>query len=178
MTFQDFEALCKQRRSIRYFSDVPVRIDDVMQLLDVAHLAPSVENIQPWRFHVIVSPDLKKQITECSCYGNFVAGSSVFVIVTCDRTAQSSAVETIWNPQEMEYSCMAAMMQLILAATAKGMGSCWVSLHHGNVHEILNLPISEKVIGGIMLGNYKSGEEQSTDHHARKALKEIVTMHQ
>ncbi len=177
MTFADFLALVKQRRSIHYFADAPVKKEQIEQLMEVARLAPSVENSQPWHFHVILNPALRRQMTESCCYGNFVEGAGVFIVVSCDRSVQSSTPEIVWNERELEYSCIAAMMQVMLGATAMGLGSCMVSLHHGHVHELLKLPTHISIVDGMMIGNFKKGEEEGGDHHQRKSLKEIVTFY-
>jgi nitroreductase len=89
-----------------------------------------------------------------------------------------SAKETVWNPKELEYSCMAAMENMLLGATALGLGSCWVSLHHGPVHSLLKLPRHHQVVGGVMIGHYRRGEEKPSDGRQRKALEEICTFHE
>ena len=160
MDYVAFKQLCAKRRSIRYFEGEPVTKDEVAKLLELARFAPSVENLQPWRFHVVMRKDLRRMLADASCYGNFVEGASVFVVVTSDTSTRKEAGDTLWNPKELEYSCMGAMMQVILGATAMGLGSCWVSLHHGTAHEILGLPRHEIVVGGLLLGRYKPGEEE------------------
>ncbi len=177
MTYDDFKSLCESRRSIRSFDEKPVTKEEVLQLLEVARLAPSVENLQPWHFHVILNKDLRHQLTEASCYGNFVEGASVFIVVTANRSLENKAKEPVWNEKELEYSCMAAMTNILNGATAMGIGSCWVSLHHGPVHELLHLPLHESIVGGIMLGHFKKGEEHASDGHKRNSLKDIYTMH-
>ncbi len=177
MTFDDFQSLCAQRRSIRYFDDKPVKTDVVTKLLEVARLAPSVENLQPWKFHVVTSPALRKKLMEASCYGNFVEGAGVFIVITSDTSLQTKAKEPLWNPRELEYSCIAAAEHMMLAATAMGLGSCWVSLHHGVAHEALDLPRNETVVGGLMLGYFKHGEEKASAERERKPVDELAVFH-
>lgn len=124
-----------------------------------------------------MDPELRKKMMHASCYGNFVEGAGVFIVVTCDMSLTTKAAEPVWNPRELEYSCMSAMEHLLLAATAMGLGSCWVSLHHGAVHEALALPRSIAVMGGVMLGHYKAGEESNSNGHDRKPLERIHTFH-
>ena len=178
MQYDDFASLCRNRRSIRYFDNKPISKDQVLQLLELAHLAPSIENLQPWHFHVIFSKDLQKKLTECCCYGNFTEGAGVFIVVTANRSSSDEAKEPVWNPKELEYSCIAAMEHVLLGATAMGLGSTWVSLHHGTAHEILDLPRHEIIVGGLMLGHYRKGEEQSSDGRQRKPLAEVYTLYE
>lgn len=177
-SYEDFMDLLMRRRSIRYFSEKKtVDAETVQKILAAAHLAPSVENTQPWRFHVIQDPELKTKVMECSCYGNFVAGASVFVVVTCDKASKSHQTSApIWNPKEMEYSCVAAMQNAMLAAATMGIGSCWVSLHHGPTHNILKLKDHQMVIGGMMLGYLREGEKEPSGEHDRRPLKDVIVM--
>lgn len=177
MTYDEFLGLLKQRRSVRYFSDKDIDKATIEKILNAGILAPSVENLQPWRFHIITSPTLKTSVMAHSCYGNFVAGSSVFVVVTCDRSVQTATKDVIWNPRELEYSCATAMNDMMLAATTMNIGSCWVSLHHGPVHNLLQLKDHQTVVGGMMFGFMKPGEEEATSEHARYSLKDVVTLH-
>ncbi|HRH93920.1 MAG TPA: nitroreductase family protein, partial [Candidatus Peribacteria bacterium] len=163
---------------IRYFDNKPVTKDDVLKLLDVAHLAPSVENLQPWRFDVIFDKKLRKELMEACCYGNFVEGAGVFIVVSANKTMSNAGREPVWNAKELEYSCMAAMMNLLHGATAMGLGSCWVSLHHGKAHEILNLPMHDIVVGGVMIGHYRPGEEYPSGEHQRKPVMDCCQFHE
>ena len=178
MTYDDFKALCEARRSIRYFDDKPLHKEDIMKLLELARLAPSVENLQPWHFHVILDSKLRHKLTETSCYGNFVEGAAAFLVVTANTTLVNQTKEPVWNEKELEYSCMMAIGNILSGATAMGIGSCFVSLYKGNVHELLKLPLHEIIIGGVMLGHYKKGEEHGNDSHQRKPLDEMYTLHE
>lgn len=177
MNFDELQALLHNRRSVRYYSDTPIEKALIEQILSAAILAPNVENIQPWRFHVITNPDFKTKMMETSCYGNFVAGSATFVVVVCDKTAQKPAQAPIWNPRELEYSCVAAMQTAMFAAETLGIGSCWVSLHHGPAHNLLKLKDHQSIVGGLMFGYPKEGEEKASGKHDRLPLSSVVTFH-
>lgn len=177
MDFTAFEKLVKQRHSTRVFSSTPVTKERILQLLNVAHLAPSVENLQPWHFHVIMNPETRRKMMSACCYGNFVDSGGVFVIVSCDKSLQATAPDIIWNERELEYSCMGAMMQFLLGATAMGLGSCWVSLHHGQVHEILGLPRTHSIVGGIMVGHIGTGGDNAAAPPPRKSLMDMVAFY-
>jgi nitroreductase len=73
---------------------------------------------------------------------------------------------------------MAAMENVLLGATAMGLGSCWVSLHHGKAHQLLKLPRHEIIVGGVMIGVYRKGEERGSNGRQRHALESMYTMHE
>jgi nitroreductase len=55
-----------QRRTCRYFSDVPVPREIIEQAILSAGSAPNGANHQPWHFAVISSPDRKRAIREAA----------------------------------------------------------------------------------------------------------------
>lgn len=176
MTYDDFKSLCERRHSVRFFDDKPLSKEDIVKLLELAQLAPSVENLQPWHFHVILGKELRRQFAETSYYGDFVEGASALVVVTADLSLQNAAKQPVWNEKELEYSCVAAMTNVLLGATAMGIGSCFLSLARGKSHELLGLPRNEIVVIGMMLGHYKPGDEYA-DAHSRKPFEGTYTFH-
>jgi len=56
-----FQELVKSRRSIRRYLDKPVEREKVLTCIEAARLAPSADNVQPWRFLIIDDPELKTQ---------------------------------------------------------------------------------------------------------------------
>ena len=60
----DFEALQAARESCRVYSDRPVPREALAHLVDVARLAPSGCNAQPWRFIIIDEPEARAKLIE------------------------------------------------------------------------------------------------------------------
>ena len=60
----DFEALQATRESCRVYSDRPVPRETLAHLVDVARLAPSGCNAQPWRFIIIDEPEARAKLIE------------------------------------------------------------------------------------------------------------------
>lgn len=63
--FRFYEKM-NSRRSLRMFSDEPVPIEIIENILRAAGTAPSGANKQPWTFCAISNPDLKKKIREAA----------------------------------------------------------------------------------------------------------------
>lgn len=147
-------------------------------LLSVAILSPSVENTQPWHFHVLLDSNMRERMMEVTCYGNFIAGAGAFVVITCNRSAKPITKDIIWNPKELEYSCASAMTFAMLAAQCMNLGTCWVSLHHGKAHEMLSLPNHEIVIGGLMVGHMKDAEAIASVPHERTSIDAVCTYYE
>lgn len=177
-TLPSFLALCQARRSVRAFTDEPPSEKDLLKFLDAARFAPSVQNVQPWHFHVIHKEELRHSIIDAACYGNFTTGAPALVVVTCDTAAKPDNQELVWNPKELEYSCMGAMEHVLLAAAAGGLGGCWISFHHGPVHAALRLPQSQLVVGGMLIGHPDPKGPGAGEHRERKSLTDVVSIHE
>jgi len=59
---KNFYQWMDQRRTVRDFSDKPIAIEVIQQILLSASTAPSGAHKQPWTFCVVSDPELKKQI--------------------------------------------------------------------------------------------------------------------
>lgn len=59
---EEFYELMNKRRSVRFFSDEKVDIKLIENAIKAAGTAPSGANKQPWKFIVVESPEIKKDI--------------------------------------------------------------------------------------------------------------------
>ena len=108
------EAL-KTRRAVRAYTSAPVPREIIEDIIDCGRLAATAINIQPWEFVVVTSPLVRRSIAHTTDYGKFIAEAPVCVVVLCQDTKYyledgSAATENI-----------------MLAARAHGLGSCWVA---------------------------------------------------
>ena len=105
----------KTRRSVRAFRSEPVPRETIQDVIDCGRLAATAINIQPWEFVVVTEPEMRRRIAEITDYGKFIAEAPACVVVLCKDTKYyledgSAATENI-----------------LLAARAHGLGSCWVA---------------------------------------------------
>jgi iodotyrosine deiodinase len=63
---RDFYENLNRRRTVREFSDKNVPFEIIERAILTAGTAPSGANMQPWRFVVVASPNIKKQIREAA----------------------------------------------------------------------------------------------------------------
>lgn len=57
INYKDFYDLCKQRRSVRWYKDTMVPRSLIEKAVDIARLAPSACNRQPFDFYILDDPD-------------------------------------------------------------------------------------------------------------------------
>ena len=105
----------RQRRSIRVYKQQAIKRSVIEEIVDCARLAPTAMNEQRWDFVVVTSPEDLRRIPPMLGHGEFIANAAFAVLVLARQT--SYAVE----------DCCAAAENMLIAAEAHGIGSCWVA---------------------------------------------------
>lgn len=156
--------LLKKRRSIREYKDKAIPREALEQLVDAARYAPTARNIQPWQFIVITSQEALKKISELGENSRFVARAKACIAVFCADTKYY-----------LEDGC-AATQNILLAATALELGSCWVAgdkkPYCSQVSSLLNVPPAYKLVSLIALGYPESAD--SFKVAGKKDLSEVI----
>jgi 5,6-dimethylbenzimidazole synthase len=163
------------RRDVRSFRREALPEDALPRLLEIAMLAPSVGLSQPWRFVAVDdaarraairsnfarcnAAALAAQVSErAALYARLkLAGlddAPCHLAVFADRTTdQGHGLGRRTMPEMIEYSAVAAVHTLWLAARAEGIGLGWVSiLDPDAVAATLDVPPEWKFIGYFCLG--------------------------
>lgn len=115
-----------RRYSVRWFSSAEVSASTVRKILAAAIRAPSAGNRQPWHFIVVRREAVKHALARAAYGQGFVAQAPVIIVVCADP--ERSAVR--YGARGKELYCLqdtaAATEHMLLAATALGLGGCWV----------------------------------------------------
>jgi nitroreductase len=112
-----YEAI-RSRRSIRRFKSDEVPDNLIVKILEAARWAPSWQNNQCWEFIVVKDRELIKQLTKGNVGKIF---NAPIYIVACAEPAKSG------KRDDIEYyiaDVANALENLLLAATAEGLGTC------------------------------------------------------
>ena len=88
-----YEAI-KRRRSIRKFKKESISQDQIEKLIEVARLAPSGSNVQPWRFIIVKDNQLKSELCQASYKQKFVEDASIVVVCCGDLLSWKRVKET------------------------------------------------------------------------------------
>ncbi len=115
--------LAKQRYSVRLFSNKEIEKEKVDYLLEVARMAPSAVNLQPWSFLVLQSEEAKKDIQ--ACYDRDWFKTAPLYIVVCGNHL-ASWKRASDNKDHCDIDIAIATEHIALAAAEQGLGSCWV----------------------------------------------------
>jgi 5,6-dimethylbenzimidazole synthase len=169
------------RRDVRRFRRDRPPNGALEHLIDLACLAPSVGLSQPWRFVIVEAETRRKAVranfTACNaealadCSENRralyarlkLAGldeAPLHLAVFADReTPQGGGLGRRTMPEMAEYSVVAAVHTIWLAARAEGLGMGWVSiLEPVGLAASLDVPAAWRFIGYFCLG-YPSEED-------------------
>ena len=118
------------RRSIRKYTPQPVPEELVTELLQAAMAAPSAGNEQAWQFIVIRDRMLLDAVPKFHPYSAMLKYASVAILVCGDLSVEK--FKGFWVQD-----CSAATQNILLAATARGLGAVWTALY----------PLEERVMG-------------------------------
>ncbi len=169
-----------ERRDVRRgFLPEPLPEELMTRLLTAAHNAPSVGLMQPSRFIVIRSPEVRGEIHKAFCQANELA-SAVYtgerreqyiglklegileapqnLCVVCDpQNEQGHGLGRQSMPEMAVYSTVCAVQNLWLAARAEGVGVGWVSiLAPDALRSILKIPAEIVPVAYLCLGYVES----------------------
>lgn len=88
-TWTAFRAINAHRRAVRDFDGSPLDDQDIRAVLAEAQLAPSSNNLQPYRLHWIKDPKLRGAVA-AACHNQRAAGSASALIVLVASHAYSA----------------------------------------------------------------------------------------
>lgn len=138
------------RRSVRQFSDAPVTDAQLERLLRAAMAAPSAGNGQPWRFVVARDEATRAKLAAATPYAGPIGRAPVGIVVLADTAAEKFA-------DRWPLDCSAAVENLMLAAYAEGLGTCWLGVNpepdrEAEVAEIIGTSAGIRVMCMVAVG--------------------------
>ena len=125
--FMNIHELIINRESCRSYAPKPVSADQLRAIVDVARMAPSASNSQPWRFYASASPDAVAKIAKgCTAMGHneFVLGAPAFIVMTKPVEAEAGVPKTPYNHYYQDFDCGGAAAHICFAATEIGLSTC------------------------------------------------------
>jgi 5,6-dimethylbenzimidazole synthase len=172
---QTFRDLVLWRRDVRRFRRDPIDPALIQSLLELASHAPSVGHCQPWRFVLVESGECREAVRSSFARANTRALESydgeqraqyarlklegledapVHLAVFADEATEAGGgLGRQTMPQTLQYSVVAAIQTLWLAARAEGLGLGWVSiLEPERLCRILEVPESWTLIAYLCIG--------------------------
>lgn len=163
----DFLDVFYRRRSIRKFTEEPVSREDLINLLKAGMSGPSGMNVQPWEFVVITEKETLTKLRKNLMFAKMTAPAAICVLGS-KRMQTNKAGDKFWVQD-----CSAATENILLAATAMGLGAVWIGIHPVHIFErqvksILNLPAGVTPLNLIMLGHPAEDREARTQYDVKR----------
>lgn len=172
----------KNRRSIRKYLDKPVEKKTIEKIIQAGKYAPSAENTQPWRFIVITDPSMirelsngaKEQIKRLlkwrfllrfrySELKNIETLKFLFGVSMVEQDTiffQAPVVIFIVTERKRFYdeSCACCAENMMLAAHALGLGSCWIGFAHfidlsKQLSKKIGIPDGDHISAALIFGH-------------------------
>ena len=152
------------RCSVRRFTDAPVNPDLVEKLLQAAMAAPSAHNEQPWHFIVVDDRQVLTKITAVHPYAQMLNQAPLALCVCGDLNLEKEPGSNFWIQD-----CAAATENILLAANALGLGSCWVGVYPRQqrvdvIRQLFNAPENIVPFSLIALG-YAADPKPGSGHY-------------
>lgn len=163
----NFEALAKQRYSVRKYDSRPIEPAVMGKILEAGRVAPTACNFQPQR--ILVVEDMEKMIDCTPC----LYGQSTALIVCYDKTVS-------WKNRSGkdigDVDGTIVMTQMMYQAEELGVGSLLVGIYNeALVRERFCIPERYEIVCMLMLGYPTEDCQPHPKHHAnRKPLEETV----
>lgn len=152
------DAIAK-RVSCRSYRPEPVPEEAVTELLHAALCAPSAHNARPWHLLVVRDAERRRALSRVHRWAGFCAQSPVVIVVAADP----SRSEHWWIED-----CAAAVENILIQATAVGLGTCWVGVRGSDergyereerVRQVCGIPAHIRIAALVAVG-YPAAEGQ------------------
>ncbi len=165
---EEFLDLMYTRRSIRAFTEEAVSDKQLEAMLKAGMAAPSAQNLQPWHFVVVRKRKMLDELAEVHKYAYMLAKAPLAIIVCGDQEISSKH----W----VEDTCVATQ-NILLAATALGLGGVWVSIypkskHQKQVRELLDIPDHIGVLCALAIGHPAEKKKARTQYDQERVHEE------
>jgi nitroreductase len=168
--FNNLMEIIRNRRSIRSYKKDPVEEEKLEYILEAFRKAPSAKNLQPWKL-IVVKDENKKSDLAIACNNQVFISEAPVIVVACAKEDEAyGTMGGYLNSYPIDIAI--AMEHLILAATEKGLSTCWIGAFKEKlVKDLLAVPKNIRVVALTPIG-YPA--EETPPKRGRKSLSEIV----
>lgn len=149
----DLEEAIYKRRTIRRFKQDPIPIEILKKLIDYGRVAPMGNNIQSIEFIIVTAPEMREKIFPLTAWAGSLSPEqripeegrrpTAYILVLVN-----SEIKKVADADEA-----AAVQNILLGATSKGIGTCWMgSINRPKLKTLLEIPEKYDIMHIISLG--------------------------
>ena len=162
-----FEVIAK-RRSCRRFTPEPVDKNDLYVMVQAARLAPQAANIQPVRYTIVHQQRFLEPMFSCTKWAGYLKDYTPpvgyrpagYIVVLLDDSLKGKFSDA---------DVGAAVENMLLVATEKGLGTCWLgAIERDKIRKLLGIPEGYSIHSLVAVGHpapdqYPVWEEKDSD---------------
>lgn len=146
------EAIMK-RRTIRKFTQEPVRYENLIDLVDCARLAAFGGNMQPLKFMIVNDKSVCNELFPLTKWAAYLSDGapkenerpSAYIIVLGDKKIKANGA--------FEVEAGAAVTNMMLEAVELGLGTCWMgAIQRESIKKLLKLEAELEVVYVLAVG--------------------------
>mgnify|MGYP001191489731 CR=1 FL=1 len=148
-------------RAVRAYRDEPVPESVIQTILVAGRATGSGKNRQPWKFILVQDRTRLRELAKTGTFAAHLAEAAFAVVIVIDRDAPNGL-----------FDAGRATQNMILAAHARGVSSCPVSLHQAAAaRALLEVPEDKTIAIGIAFG-YRDRDRAAEERAFRKRVLE------
>lgn len=165
-----FLELVKKRKSVRKYTEQPIRKEDINRCLEAARLAPSACNSQPWHYIIITDKALLAEVS-AETYGSimkfnkFTEKATALVVIVQQKPNLSSQVGLSLKKREYPLIDIGiTATHFCLQAAELNIGTCMLGWYNeSKIKALLNIPKRRKISLMISMGYPQKESDESRD---------------
>ncbi|RPI83317.1 MAG: nitroreductase family protein [Chloroflexi bacterium] len=184
------DLVLKTRSYRRFYQDVQVDLETLIELVDLARQTASGSNAQPLKYYLSCSPEQNAIIFSCLKWAAYLADwegpaegekPTAYIVILCDKNIRQTA----------GYDPGIAAQTIMLGASEKGFGGCILaSIQRDQLRQYLDIPEHLEFLLVLALGKPKETvviepvspdgkieywrDEQGVHHVPKRKLEELI----
>lgn len=177
-----FQKLVQDRRSLRRYQDKSVEREKILTCIQAARLAPSAENVQPWRFLIIDHPQQKNKFAQQVFSGiyrvsRFACKAPVLIMILARLDVIANRIgKQIQNVHFYLIDIGIAGEHIVLQAQELGLGTCWIGwFNQKKARKFFKVPRKYKIVSLLSMGY---PQKKPSSAKKRKKLNQIAWFNQ
>ena len=166
----EFAEMLKSRRSVRKYRAAPVPIEIIEELIKESTLAPNAGNEQPWKFIVVNNREMLKKMSDESKKNilSRIAANPNDYAKKYEGMLRNESLNVFYNApclviilgnenlKNLYVDCSLAAGYFMMAATSRGLGTCWINLgteiKDPELIDALGIPDHHQIVAPIIVG--------------------------
>lgn len=147
----DLVEAIKGRRHTTKFKPIPIPEEVVQAVFRAVRFAPSVDNMQPWKFVLVTDEELRARVAAATGNQKWIAEAPIVVVALALLDQSNGLIGGYMSSYPVDLAF--AIDHLLLVSTAQGLGASYLNtFDEEKIRELVGAPPDTKVVGVIPIG--------------------------